>query len=286
MDSVRSMLLLALLWVFAPESTAQIQRGRVPVFNPPPSQPQTQKPAVLDMHVEENRVTADITDCPLQNALKELADRTGILFEVHSQDNPLVSVHLKRVPLQEAIQRIASGSNILIFYGPDPTAPERITLVRVFPRTNPVPQPTIVYLGTGAVTKSNEDIETPEQALKALQQSSTVEAREKAIDVLVNSKSNAATDALMHSMSDPEPAIRAAAIEGLAALGAHAALPGILKSLRDANPGVRQSATTAVALLGDSKNLKDLKPLTADKDASVAAAAELAIRKLSAVEKK
>jgi hypothetical protein len=238
------------------------------------------------MHVEEGRITADITDCPLQTALMELAERTGIIFEVRGQENPLVSVHLNRVPLQEAVQRIASSSNIMFFYGQGQTAEERITLVRVFPRTNPIPQPSIVYLGTGTVTKSNEDIETQEQALKALQESSTVEAREKAIDVLVNSRSNAAINALVHSMSDPEPAVRMAAIEGLAALGAHDALPGILKSLKDTHPGVRQSATTAVALLGDSKNLKDLKPLTADKDASVAAAAELAIRKLSAVEKK
>jgi len=63
-------------------------------------------------------------------------------------------------------------------------------------------------------------------------------------------------------------------------------LPNIVKCLKDAHPGVRQSATTAVALLGDSKNLKDLKPLTFDKDASVAGAAEVAIRKLSSSVKK
>jgi HEAT repeat protein len=90
----------------------------------------------------------------------------------------------------------------------------------------------------------------------------------------------------MNYISDPAPEIRCAVIEGLAALGAHEALPEILKKLRDANSGVRQSATTAVALLGDARNLKDLKPLSADKDPSVAAAAELAIRKLSAAEKK
>jgi hypothetical protein len=41
-----------------------------------------------------------------------------------------------------------------------------------------------------------------------------------------------------------------------------------------------------VALLGNSQNIKDLKPLSSDKDVSVAAAAEMAIRKLSATEKK
>ena len=285
MDNVRSMLCMTLLWVVALVSAVQAQRGRVPTVNPPLA-PQTQKPVMLNMHMEEYRITADIADCPLQTALLELAERTGIIFEVRGQENPLVSVHLNRVPLQEAIQRIASSSNIMFFYGQGPAAQEHITLVRVFPRTNPIPQPSIVYLGTGVVTKSNEDIETPEQALKALQEGSTVEAREKAIDVLVNSRSDAAIHALVHCMSDPGPEVRMAAIEGLAALGAHAALPGILKSLKDAHPGVRQSATTAVALLGNSQNIKDLKPLTADKDAGVAAAAELAIRKLSVVEKK
>jgi hypothetical protein len=250
------------------------------------SPPQEQKPAVQKMRVEDGKVHADITDSPLQNVLQELADRTGIIFEVRSQENPLVSVHLDWVSVQEAIQRIASGSNTIFFYGQDKSGPERITLVSVFPRTNAVQQPGIVYLGTGGVTKSNEDIQTPEQALRILSGNADVEARERAIEILVSTKSDAAIKALRNSISDPAPEIRVAAIEGLATLGARQALPGILKSLKDPHPGVRQSAITAVALLGDARNLKDLKPLSTDKDNSVATAAEIAIRQLSAAIKK
>jgi hypothetical protein len=238
------------------------------------------------MRAENGRITADITDCPMHKALEELADRTGIIFEVRTQDNPLVSVHLYQVSLQEAIQRIASGSDTMFFYGRGQLEPERITMVRIFPRTNPLQQPSIVYLGTGAVIKGGEDVETPEQALKALEGEASTEVRERAIEVLVSARSKAAIGALMKSMFDPVAEIRVASIEGLAALDARAALPGILRSLRDAHPGVRQSATAAVALLGSARNLKDLRPLTNDKDASVAAAAELAIRKLSAVERR
>ena len=266
-------------------ASAQRPPSRNRQYPPRPGQPQDQKPMVLSMRVENDRVTADITDCPLQNVLEELASRTGIIFEVRSQENPPVSVHLARISLQEAIQRIASGSNIMFLYE-DKAEPERITLVRVIPRGNPIPQPGLVYLGTGSVTKSNEDVETPDQALKVLAESTNVEARERAIELLVRTKSDSAVGALMACMLDPAPTIRMAAIEGLAALGDRTALPEILKSLRDANPGVRQSATTAVALLGDARNLRDLRPLTADKNASVAAAAETAMRKLSAAEKK
>ena len=69
---------------------------------------------------------------------------------------------------------------------------------------------------------------------------------------------------------------------GLAALGARSSLPQILLALKDGHPGVRQSAVTAVALLGDTDNIKNLQPLATDRDLSVAAAAQMAIQKLSA----
>ncbi len=238
------------------------------------------------MRAEGDRITADITDCPLQKALKELADRTGVIFEVRSQDNPLVSVHLYEVSLHEAIQRIASCCNTLFLYDEGKEQPQRPTLVRIFSRTNPVQQPSIVYLGSGAITKTGEDIETPEQAEKVLEESASIEDRQKAIAFFVNLKGEAATAALIRSVNHPAPEVRAAAIQGLEVLGVHAAIPEILKKLKDGNPEVRQSAATAVGSLGDARNLKDIKPLTADKDPEVAAAAELAVRRLSAIEKK
>ncbi len=255
-------------------------RTQVPQPNQPP------RPIILKMHVEEDRVTADIVDCPLQKALQELADRTGIIFEVRTQDNPLVSVHLQRIPLEEAIQRIASSSNAVFLFGPDQKDSGRPMLVRIYPRTNPIQQPGLVYLGTGVITKTSKYIDTPEQALKALEDKASVEDRERAIEFLATTKDNTAVNVLMRSINDAVPEIRIAAIDGLAAMGVNTALPAILKRLKDEHPGVRQSAVTAVASLGDSRNLKDLIPLIADRDASVAAAAELAMRKLSTAEKR
>jgi hypothetical protein len=124
---------------------------------------QSQKPAVLSMRVDEGRITATIADSPLQNVLADLAARTGIIFEVRSQENPLVSVNLHRVSLQEAIQRIAPGSNTIYFYGKNQGDSDRITLVRLFPRTGTSPQPSILYLGTGAITKDNDAADSPLQ---------------------------------------------------------------------------------------------------------------------------
>jgi hypothetical protein len=275
-------LILLLTIVLCPNAPAQrpLRNNRPPV----PGPTQENKPSLLSIRVDGDRITAKISDCPLQDVLREFADRTGVIFEVRSHDNPLVSVHLDHIPMQESIQRITSGSNTIFIF--DKNNPQRISMVRLFPRTSPPVQPGIIYLGTGAVIKTNEDVETPEQALKVLAESTNPETREKAVEVLVNTKGDDVVKGLMNYISDPAPEIRSAVIEGLAALGAHEALTEILKKLRDANSGVRQSATTAVALLGDAKNIKDLKPLATDKDPSVAAAAELAIRKLSAAEKK
>lgn len=245
--------------------------------------PPPQKPEVLKIRVIEGAVKAEISDSPLHNVLKELAERTGIIFEVRSEPNPLVSVKLYGVPLQEAISRIVADSNIIFIYDKD--KPDVISMARVFPRTKPVQQPGIIYLGTGAITKISMEINTPEQAKKVLEIGTELEEREQAIEVLVQGNGDLAIRALTNALSDDAPEIRIAAIDGLVVMNSRKALPQILKNLKDQNPGVRQSAVTAVALLGNSRNLKDLKPLITDPNANVSAAAESAIRKLSAAAK-
>ncbi len=261
-----------------PRTYGQIRPGR-PL---PPVQPQPVIPAYMRVRVEDDQVTATVRATPLQQVLQEIADRSGLVFEVQSQDNPPISISLFRVGLQEAIQRIVASDNSIFYYGNDVANRSRIEFVRVFPRTNQPQQPSLVYIGTGAVTKSgNDTVDTPEDALKVLIDSQNVEARQKAIEVLVAEKGDLATLALTAALLDPAPEVRAAAIEGLASLGAQSALPGIIQALKDKHPGVRQSAITAVALLGDAENIKNLRPLSKDRDVSVAAAAEVAIRKLS-----
>ena len=273
---------LALFGMLAVGSNALAQRP-VP-GNQPPSP--GQKPYTLTIRVADNLVTAEIMDCPLQTTLQELADRTGIVFEVRSQENPQVSVHLARVSLTEAIQRIAVNDNTQFYYSQDKPDRERIAMVRVFPRAAPTQQPGIVYLGSGAITKTNDDVDTPDQAVKALTGNANLAMREKAVELLVRAKNAESVKALTDAMFDPAPEVRSAIIEGLAAIGAREALPGILKSLKDEQPKVRQSAVTAVALLGDAQNLSDIKPLGKDKDPGVAGAVEIAIKKLSAGGKK
>jgi hypothetical protein len=241
--------------------------------------------SLMKMRVEEGLVTADITDTPMQTVLRETADRTGVVFEVRNQDNPVVSIHVTRVLLQEFIRRVTSASDAVFFYGHGAES-DRISLVRIYPRTAPVQQPGIIYLGTGAVTKTSNTVETPEQAFRVVGSDASIEDRELAIEILVKTKGDAAVKALMNCISDSSPEIRVAAIEGLSAIGSRTALPGILKSLKDSHPGVRQSAVTAVGLLGSAANVQDLRPLSSDREATVAAAAEIAIRRLSATEKK
>ena len=150
-----------MLFTALPAQGAPFQRPKAPM--PASGMQQFQKPAVLSMRVDEGRITATIADSPLQNVLADLAARTGIIFEVRSQENPLVSVNLHRVSLQEAIQRIAPGSNTIYFYGKNRGDSDRITLVRLFPRIDMSPQPSILYLGTGAITKSNDIEDSPLQ---------------------------------------------------------------------------------------------------------------------------
>ncbi len=267
------------------DATAQMRSGGPVPQAPSPAAPKA-KPMILKMQVNEAGVTAHISNCPMQTALQELAERTGIVFEVRTQDNPYVSLHLNGVQLEEAIQRIASGSNTLFFYSESSFSSQHISLVKIVPPKTSLPQPSIAYLGTGAITKSNDNIMTSEQAFKALEKNEKIEMRKEAVEYLVSTKNPDAAEAIMKCLSDPAPEIRVAAIDGLAALGAREAISAIVRRLKDSSPGVRQSAAAAVALLGDSTNIKDLKPLASDRDGNVAAAAEIAIRKLSASAKR
>jgi len=102
----------------------------------------------------------------------------------------------------------------------------------------------------GLSQKTNDDVNTPEQAIRALAENARLEMKEKAIGILVRNKSDEATKALTSSLIDPAPEIREAAIAGLASFGNHDVLPEIIKCLKDKDPKVRLSAATAVAYLG------------------------------------
>ncbi len=279
-------ILLCLVLFWAPAYSAAYAEPQGRPLAPPrqfPGPPVPAVPAYMKLRVEDGWVTAEIRSTPLQQVLEELAARSGIVFEVPMQDDDLVSVTFFKVTLREAVERLAGDNDSAIYYAPDGAGGNKIQFVRIFSRPGKTPQPSIRYIGTGTVTKSgDETLDTPEQAIKVLAESKKVDLRQKAIDVLVATKGEAAIQALTQAVDDPAPEVRVAAIEGLATLGVRTALPSIVKCLKDPHPGVRQSAIVAVALLGDTENLKELRPLRKDPDPSVATAAETAIKKLSA----
>jgi len=239
-------------------------------------------PSLLKLRVDSGRVTGEVQNVPIQQVIEELAARTGIVFEVPAQENDPVTITFYKVTVREAVQRLVGSSNSVFYFVPDESGEGKIQKVQVFSRPGKAAQPSLRYIGTGAVTKTADDtVDTPEQALKVLAESKKLDLRQKAIEVLVTSKGDAAVQALTQAVDDPAPEIRVASIEGLAAMGTRSALPQVLKSLHDPHPGVRQSAVVAVALLGDAVNVKDLLPLIKDPDPSVVAAADIAMKKLA-----
>lgn len=236
----------------------------------------------MKMRLENQDLTAEIRNTPLQQVLEELAAWSGIVFEIGSEENPRISVNFYRVSVQEAVQRLIGNHNSIIYCDRDDTGQSHLRFVRIFARAQRPTAPSLHYIGTGAVTKRGDDIvDSPEQALAVLAGSPNLVARQKAIEILVASKGPQAVQALKAALTDPVVEIKVGAIDGLASLGAREALSQIVLALKDAHPAVRQSAVLAVALLGDAGNVKDLRPLVKDPDASVAASAEISIQKLS-----
>jgi len=247
---------------------------------PPINQPSD--PASMKMRLEGQDITAEIRNTPLQQVLDELAAWSGIVFEIESQENPMVSVNFYRVPIQEAVDRLTAHENAMSFYKQDNAGQNHLTFVHIISQTPRPAPPSLHYIGTGAVTKRSDDVvDSPEQAVAVLAGSTNLVARQKAVEVLIGAKSPVAIQALRAVLADPAVEIKAAAIDGLASIGAREALPQILPSLKDSHPGVRQSALLAVGRLGDASDVKYLRPLLHDPDASVAASADIVIQKLS-----
>lgn len=109
------------------------------------------------MQIQDGKVTASIRAATLQQVLEELAARSGIVFEIQSQDNPLVSITLMEVSLPEAIQRIASADDLIFYHGQDSSGRSTIQLVKTYPRAEVPLQPSIRYIGSGVITKTGED---------------------------------------------------------------------------------------------------------------------------------
>jgi hypothetical protein len=269
------------MMAFALPSFGQV--GRQPSRVPPIMQPnRSDEPPSMKLRVEGQDVVAQIRNTPLQDVLAELAAWSGVVFEIDAQENPPVTITFFRVSLPEAIQRLTGNNNSIAFYDRDEAGQARTSFVRILTRTPRPNPPTLHYIGSGSVTKRSDDIvDSPEQALAVLAGSSNLAARQKAIEVLAAAKTAPAIQALKMALTDPAVEIKVAAIDSLASIGVHEALPQILPRLKDAHPGVRQSAVVAVGLLGDATNVKDLRPLLKDPDDSVAAAANVAIQKLS-----
>ncbi len=279
---------LAILAGAAQQGFGQGRGPQRPPFGPmrpgmqPNLPPGPEEPPVMKMRLENQDLTAQIRNTPLQQVLEELAAWSGIVFEIGSDENPKVWVNFYRTSVEEAVERLIGNNNSILYCERDENGQSRVRFVRILGRAQRPGAPSLHYIGTGVVTKRGDDIvDSPEQALAVLAGSPNLVARQKAIEVLVASKGPQSIQALKAALADPAVEVKVGAIDGLASLGAREALPQIVLALKDAHPAVRQSAVLAVALLGDAANVKDLRPLVKDPDASVAASAEISIQKLS-----
>jgi len=230
---------------------AQSSRGRRTSSKVSKSKPA--EPARMNIRIEADLVSGEIRNTPLQDVLEEIASWSGVIFEVPSEENGPVTIAFYSTPLQEAILRLVGERNSLVYCDQDAAGGNRISLVRILGERGKQKQPSLRYIGSGAKTKTLEDvIDTPEQALRILAESENLQAREKAVAVLADAAVEIALPALTLALDDPAPEVIVAAIEGLSGLGAQESLAHILPALKNEHPGVRQSAVLAVSLLNKS----------------------------------
>jgi hypothetical protein len=89
----------------------------------------------LDLAIEGGRLTANIERCPLLQVLDELTSKTQIaITAADGLGEDLVSIQLKKVPLDEALRVLLKGYDAFYYYGVEKDGPAALRAVWIYPK--------------------------------------------------------------------------------------------------------------------------------------------------------
>ena len=238
--------------------------------------------AGLDVKIEGERISADLSQVPIADVLAAVAEQTGARLSIRGDLGTVRPQAFSRVPLAEALPRVVQPNGVLLQFGPADSGGRRLIAIRA---VAPGAQAGAATDGRLAnIRKTPISHRDPRRGLPAdmwdydkgedaLPDSETRMAR--LVDI-ARKRGQGATAAVNYALvADPDPRVRIAAIRALAGIQ-HSAegRQALTQAVADSDPEVRTEALRTLASNSSDKPIALLaQVIKGDSDRQVRLAA-------------
>ena len=190
--------------------------------------------------VDGGFLSVDVRAAPLSDVLRAISEQTAIAISLHGRGEERITQSFAGIGLDEGIQRLARGYNVVFVYAlpSGPSSRDRLVEVRVYEASTPVP------------ADASTPASTPQVAMTA--------------DAQRAAQLQAVKD-LARNASERQPEALTLLSEMLA---------------RDADPAVRQNAALSLGTIPGPEAARALTAALGDQDASVRAGALSSLGKM------
>ena len=214
--------------------------------------------AGLDVKIEGERISADLSQVPIADVLSAVAEQTGAQLSIRGDLGTVRPQAFSRVPLAEALPRVVQPNGVLLHFGPAESGGRRLIAIRAV-----APGASAQASGPGQpgaetdagrppnLRKTPISHRDPRRGLPAGmwdydkgETALPVEKRMAQLIDIARTRGQGATSAINYALvADPDPRVRITAIRALAGLQhSPEARQALTQAVADADPQVRTEA--------------------------------------------
>jgi HEAT repeats len=209
--------------------------------------------AGLEVQIEGERISADLSQVPIADVLAAVAERTGARLSIRGDLGTVRPQAFSRVPLAEALPQLARPNGVLLQFAPAEGGGRRLIAIRAV-APGAIGQPVAAAHGATppSVRKTPISHRDPRRGLPAgiwdYEKGETAlpdpEKRIAQLGDIARTRGQAATAAITYVLvADPDPQVRTAAIRYLAALqSSPEGRKALIQAVADTDPQVRTEA--------------------------------------------
>ncbi len=218
--------------------------------------------AQIDVRIDSGLLSLHSRDAPLAEVLAEISRQAGIELVVEVELGYPVSKSFSNEPLARALQRLLSGTNYIMVYGPsgDAVSPPYPVALRIYGISSGARSSAGAPAYEGGVDLSQEAAiarravtlnlgPIPDRISGLFEDLAELDRdqRRYAMEGLAELGDFAAVEVLRHFLAlDPDPAVRGEAALALRSIGGEAASEALELGLGDVDPDVRFQVVEAI----------------------------------------
>lgn len=233
------------------------------------------------VRAQDDLLTVQLKDIPLERVLKEIAIQTGIQITFYGSVAGSVSADFSNLPLDRGLKRLFRDFNHIFIYnkgkgkGSEPEIRELIIYSEK--GEGPVKRWEPRSIGPRMSPRQTLKEVAPDSVAKAMNDEDPA-IREEAVDVLAEMNDEKSIPGLTSLLlNDKDSDVRQRAAEALGDLEDERAVDSLIKALKDKDPAVRESAVDALGQIGGDKVLRPLRDALKDENEDVREAATAAL---------